>query len=81
VPPERSDRIDSVKVWEAEDMEEFGASRRREGLEAGSKSALEFVGSHLPEATPSNRRPLLGVPVRLIRQRWRVAPNPVRRTR
>jgi hypothetical protein len=34
VAPELADPVGAVEVWEAEDVDEFGASRRREGLKA-----------------------------------------------
>jgi hypothetical protein len=39
VPPEGADRVGAVEVGEAEDVTEFGASRRREGLEALTEAA------------------------------------------
>jgi len=44
VTPELADALGAVEVGEAEDVEELGAGRRREGLEAG------------PEPPPSRRR-------------------------
>jgi hypothetical protein len=35
-------------------VEQLGAGSGTEGVEAFSESALEFVGSHGTEATPSN---------------------------
>jgi hypothetical protein len=46
VAPELSDPVGSLEVWEAEDVEEFGAGTGAEGLEALTESALKLVGSH-----------------------------------
>jgi hypothetical protein len=37
VPPELADPVGAVEIGEAEDVDELGASGRREGLEAGSE--------------------------------------------
>jgi hypothetical protein len=36
-----------VEVWEAEDVEELGASRRREGLVAPAESLLQLLEGHV----------------------------------
>jgi hypothetical protein len=55
LPPVRPDPVDPVEVGEHQDVEKLGAGSRTKGVQAFSESALEFVGSHGREATPSNR--------------------------
>jgi hypothetical protein len=43
VAPELSDPVRSVEVGEAKDVDEFGASRRREGLETSPESRLNLL--------------------------------------
>jgi DNA-binding NarL/FixJ family response regulator len=44
--PERADRVGAVEVGEAEDVEELGASRMREGLEALAECLLHLLEDH-----------------------------------
>jgi hypothetical protein len=46
VAPELADPLDSVEIGEAQDVEEFGASRRREGLETSPESRLNLLEGH-----------------------------------
>jgi hypothetical protein len=50
--PELADPLDAVEVREAEDVEEFGASSRREGHEAGSEPSLHLVEDHEQTLVP-----------------------------
>src|SRR5262245_66379280 len=55
VAPELADQLDPVEVGQARDVEEFGACRRREGLEAIAEGGLHFVEGHGAEAGTSRR--------------------------
>jgi hypothetical protein len=46
VTPELADPLDAVEVGKAEDVEEFGASPRREGLEALAQGLLHLLEGH-----------------------------------
>jgi hypothetical protein len=52
VAPELSDPVGPLEVGKHQDVEEFGSSRRREGFEASSEAAFEFVGTHCPRLRP-----------------------------
>jgi hypothetical protein len=43
VPPELADPLHAVEVWEAKDVEELDASRRREGFESLAEDGLDLV--------------------------------------
>jgi hypothetical protein len=55
VPSVGLDHAHSLEVREHQDVEQLGAGSRTEGVEAGSESALEFVGAHVPEVTRRDR--------------------------
>jgi hypothetical protein len=46
VGPELTDSVGSLEVGQHEDVEQFGAGSRAEGVEALSEAALKLVGSH-----------------------------------
>jgi hypothetical protein len=46
VAPELSDPVGPVEVGEHQDVEQLGASRRREGLEAGSEIRFDLIEGH-----------------------------------
>jgi hypothetical protein len=48
VAPELSDPIDPIEVGEHQDVEEFGAGSRTEGVQAFAEAAFKFFGSHGP---------------------------------
>jgi hypothetical protein len=52
VAPEFSDPVGPVEVGQHEDVEQFGAWSRAEGVQAFSESVLELVGPHGRDATP-----------------------------
>jgi hypothetical protein len=56
VAPELADAVGPFEVGEHEDVEQLGAGSRTEGVEAFSESALELIGTHGREATPSDCR-------------------------
>jgi hypothetical protein len=58
VGPELADPLGPPEGREHEDVEQLGAGSRPEGVQAGTESAIELVGSHGPEATPPRCRPL-----------------------
>jgi hypothetical protein len=53
--PERADPVDPVEVGEAQDVDEFGASRRWEGFEASSERGLGLDGRHGRACSPWRR--------------------------
>ena len=55
VAPELSDPVGSVEVGEHQDVEQFGAGSRTEGVEALTQAALESVGSHGLRLRPARR--------------------------
>jgi hypothetical protein len=58
VAPELSDPVGPVEVGEHEDVEQLGASGRRERAQAFTKSALELVGPHAAEPSGSSSSPI-----------------------
>ena len=57
VGPELADPVGPLEVREHQDVEQFGGWSRPERIQALAELALELIGSHCLEATPSNRRP------------------------
>ena len=55
-PSNSHDSVDPVEVGEHQDVEQFGAGSRPEGIQTLLQSALEFVGIHGGDATPRRRR-------------------------
>ena len=59
VAPELADPVGALEVGEAENVEKFGASRRRESLEASPEPSLNLLESHEGTLVPlddSSRR-------------------------